>query len=155
MKVILAIDGSAHSDLAVERVGSFEWPTPSEICVVIVDAPLGESMVGDSAVGASAYDEIVTRQRAESNEHLERAAERLARIAPNLPVATVLLEGSAKEEINRYATQWEADLIVLGSRGRGAVSSVLLGSVSMTVSMNAPCSVLIVRGGGMEKLPAR
>ena len=41
-----------------------------------------------------------------------------------------------------------ADLIVVGSHGRGTVGRFLIGSVSDHVVRNAPCPVLVVRSGG-------
>lgn len=56
-----------------------------------------------------------------------------------------LLHGLPKEAIVDDAEQWGADLIVVGSNGYGTLKQFLLGSVSLVVSLNAPCSVDIVR----------
>ncbi len=48
--------------------------------------------------------------------------------------------------ICKSARQWNADLIVLGRRGREGLAEVLLGSVSSHVVHHAPCSVLVVQG---------
>ena len=48
-------------------------------------------------------------------------------------------------EIAKTATDWPADLIVIGSRGHGRLEAALLGSVADSVLHHAPCSVLVVR----------
>lgn len=53
--------------------------------------------------------------------------------------------GDAKTIIIDNATQWGADLIVLGSHGWKGLNRFLLGSVSDAVARHAPCSVEIVR----------
>jgi nucleotide-binding universal stress UspA family protein len=56
-----------------------------------------------------------------------------------------LVEGDAAEEVVALAERRGADLIVIGSRGRGAVAGTLLGSVSRDVSHRAKLPVLVVR----------
>ena len=54
-------------------------------------------------------------------------------------------DGDAAETIIRISNEQQADLIVVGHRGRTAIPRFPLGSVSQKVSHHAPCSVLIVR----------
>jgi nucleotide-binding universal stress UspA family protein len=80
----------------------------------------------------------------------EAAQERIRDIAEafgkrGLTVSTVLAPGSPRTEVAAQAKQWKADLIVVGSRGRGALRRSLLGSVAQAVVRRAPCSVEIVR----------
>ncbi|KAA0213063.1 MAG: universal stress protein [Leptolyngbya sp. PLA3] len=150
MKILLAIDGSTFSHAAIREVGLRPWPPATEARVVTVDARLDESTLAmgrRGGLGSSAYDELVRCQRAEANDNLDKAAASLRQIAPQLAVSTALLEGSPKEEIVNEARCWEADLIVVGSHGRGVIKSLFLGSVSLAVVLSAPCSVLVVRGG--------
>lgn len=60
-------------------------------------------------------------------------------------VETNQTAGSPGETICEVAKDWEADLILLGSRGRAGLSEWLLGSVSNYVMHHAPCSVLVSR----------
>ncbi|MGE5112215.1 MAG: universal stress protein [Acidobacteriaceae bacterium] len=46
----------------------------------------------------------------------------------------------------KAANEWPADLIVIGSHGRGGVERLLLGSVAESVTRHAACPVLVVRG---------
>jgi nucleotide-binding universal stress UspA family protein len=54
--------------------------------------------------------------------------------------------GHAAEAIGKAARDWDADLIVMGSHGRGSLGRALLGSVSEAVVRHSPCPVMIVRG---------
>jgi nucleotide-binding universal stress UspA family protein len=60
-------------------------------------------------------------------------------------VASIILEGDPAKTLVEEATRWKADLLVVGSHGHGAARGRLLGSVSQTVALEAPCSVEIVR----------
>jgi nucleotide-binding universal stress UspA family protein len=54
--------------------------------------------------------------------------------------------GEAGPNICQLAKEWQADLIVLGRRGRNGLTEAVLGSVSNYVAHRAPCSVLVVKG---------
>lgn len=61
-------------------------------------------------------------------------------------VAEFCESGNAASKIIEVAKKWPADLIVMGSHGRGRIGGLLLGSVSQGVLHYAPCPVLVVRG---------
>lgn len=62
----------------------------------------------------------------------------------------VVLEGSPKTEIVRYARKERIDLIVLATHGRTGLAHVMMGSVAETVVRTAPCPVLTVRPEGHQ-----
>ena len=77
-----------------------------------------------------------------------------ARIIPSnssceapLTITSDTLLGQQQETILAQSEDWNADLIVLGSRGLGGVTRLLLGSVSSAVLSHANCSVEIARQG--------
>lgn len=61
--------------------------------------------------------------------------------------STELLAGPATRTICEKADEWNAELIVMGSHGRGFLGGAWFGSVSDKVIHHAPCSVMIVRSG--------
>lgn len=144
MRVLLAIDGSPFSDAAVREVGLRPWPPATQVKLVTVDRPLGAAVCGTTPSGA-VYDDIVRHERQQASQMLNQSAALLQQLARDMEISTALLEGVPKEQILNEAHRWSADLIVVGSQGRGAIRSLVLGSVSLAVATTAPCSVLIVR----------
>jgi nucleotide-binding universal stress UspA family protein len=74
---------------------------------------------------------------------LQRAAAAAAEYG--VSATTVLLGGSTAEEIVAHAESNDIDLIVIGSRGQGAISSALLGSVVLGVLHAAKQPVIVIR----------
>ncbi|MFI6935799.1 universal stress protein [Streptomyces sp. NPDC050287] len=76
------------------------------------------------------------------------AAERARARIPDLQVSTQVIPDGPTPVLLREAR--DASVLVLGSRGRGDVPELLLGSVSLTVAGRADCPVIVVRGGHDE-----
>ena len=91
------------------------------------------------------------RQRVDQvRSEREHVAQSLVARGRSIGVAVDFLvwEGDPGESIIEAATAEAADLIVVGSHGRGTVGRFLIGSVSDHVVRNAQCPVLVVRSGG-------
>ncbi len=69
---------------------------------------------------------------------------------PGLEVLSDIQSGYPKKAIPDFAREWKADLVMVGSRGLGAVSRFFLGSVAQAVLRSAPCSVEIVRSASAD-----
>lgn len=145
MKIILAVDGSPGSEAAVDEVCRRPWPLESEVRVVTVLSPLEKILMREVTHGLADHVDILEKQGMEAAKRLNEVVEELVRSAPGLRVTPRLLEGVPKEAIIDEAEAWGADLIVVGANGYGAVRRFLLGSVSLAVALNAPCSVEIIR----------
>jgi nucleotide-binding universal stress UspA family protein len=100
-----------------------------------------------------AYAPISTRHLEwELHEGAERAGlerlwelDRNVRIAGGAVAGAHLRIGEAAEEVLSLAEELEADLIVVGTRGRGVIGRALMGSVSDSVVRQAPCPVVVAR----------
>jgi nucleotide-binding universal stress UspA family protein len=87
--------------------------------------------------------EVEREQRSFAEKLVGEALVKLAE--PGVEVDTVVLSGSPAEALAEAAAAPDIDLVVLGSRGRGAVARVLLGSVSDRLVHISPKPVLVVR----------
>lgn len=129
-RVLLATDGSQTSDQATRVVAARPWPEGSEFRVISVGEPW--------AIKSSRM------KQKEPYEAVSNAEEVLG--SAGLRATGKVLSGKPVEAILEEAQKWAADLIVLGSHGRRGFKRFLLGSVSEAVAMNAPSSVVVVRG---------
>jgi nucleotide-binding universal stress UspA family protein len=142
MKILLAVDGSPHSDVAVHEVISRPWPQGSVVRIMSAVQPY--TPPSTEMVLAGATLESVTRQQTEQAAQLtSRGAESVRQAG--LEVETAVRQGDPRSAIVDEASEWGADLIVLGSHGRTGIKRWLLGSVAGSVVSHAPCSVEVVR----------
>ena len=111
---------------------------------VFVEAPL----YSEGPFAADRIREVYASGRAWVQEQLGRW-EATAR-AEDLTAKTLLRTGVPHEEIVAAAREEGADLVVIGTHGRGGVDRLLLGSVADRVIRLAPCPVLAVRQADTE-----
>lgn len=107
---------------------------------VLVESPLW----GESPFNMERVREVYERARTWGRAELDKWAAQAT--AAGLKVRPVLRTGVPHEEIVALATDELADLLVIGTHGRGGMSRALIGSVADRVVRLAPCPVLTVRG---------
>ena len=140
MKVLIALDGSAHSDQALELAQDLLAGKPAAVTVLHV-IPRHLIYGKGGPVVAECYDPDA--EQTASRALLEEAATRL-RAAGVGPAITKEIEvGDPAEAILAVAANDGMDLIIMGSRGLNAAKRFLLGSVSTKVSTHAHCAVLV------------
>ena len=146
MRILLPIDGSAHSDRAVEEVASRPWPSGTEVEVLTAIHSRAPVLPDPAFVMAAVHVERTHELLEHAPDLLNPAAKRIRQRAPHVSVTTKALEGPPTDVILKEAHDWGADLIVLGSHGRGPVKQALLGSVASGVAADATCAVEIIKG---------
>jgi nucleotide-binding universal stress UspA family protein len=146
-KILIATDGSSSALEAVEFGVALASEQEAEVTFIHV-LPLFDLQGNGSGARPTAHHSD-DADRVPVNEAGAIAAEK------GVAWKGEIMAGEAVDEIVAYADSIDADLIVVGSRGRGAVTSALLGSVSRGVLHEARRPVLIVRGAAVpEKTPA-
>ncbi len=142
MRVVCGIDGSDHSMVALRRAERIAAWLDGELHVVFC-AHLSPMLFASGEISPARIDEI---ERHDRDAVWELADEVLAEMDGKIPVKKIDLKGYPADALVKYAEEVDADLLVVGSRGRGAFSAWLLGSTSIRVLHTAKCDVLIVRG---------
>jgi nucleotide-binding universal stress UspA family protein len=123
MKVLVAIDGSAHSEAAVAEVARRPWPAGTEVEILTVIHPIGPMLPDPAFVTAASHMEQAEELRQQAPMLVSAACEQFRRGTPELSVITKIVEGVPKNLIVEEAREWNADLIVVGSHGYGQVQS--------------------------------
>ena len=151
MRVLLAIDGSVSSNRARDLVAGLDLPAGSRVRIVGV-VEHGAELFGlpwmpDVPRDGATYERAPVEKLEEQLEVAERAVARR-----DLVVDHLLLRGHAARAIVEEADVFGADVVVVGSRGHGALSTAVLGSTSAQVIDHAPCPVLVVRRPRLESV---
>jgi nucleotide-binding universal stress UspA family protein len=141
--ILFATDGSPSAEEAQKEAFELAQRLGAPLVVVsVVHATL--PAVGYAGYG---YSNIVA-ELTEAEHH--RVTALLASVAEaadaeGVHCSTVAVDGFIVEEICRKASEYDAQLIVVGSHGWGAARRFLSGSVSTGLVHSAPCPVLVVR----------
>lgn len=145
MKVLIATDGSEYSKAAVDQyLNTFAAPS-DQVKVVAVVEPATHIVGAPFGVVDDYYNSYIIEARSEADRHVTQAVNVLAERLGEESITKEIIIGSPSRSIVETASEWGADLILMGSHGRGFWQRVYLGSVSAAVVHHAPCSVLIVR----------
>ena len=137
-RILLAVDGSEHALHAARTAAELaRTMKPSEFRIVVsydtIPMYLGEPNMQYAIDG----------RKSDAEEILNTAVKEVGSIP--CEIHTEIIEGDSAEAIIDVATTRGSDVIVRGSRGRGRLAGLLLGSTSQKVVAHAPCPVLIVR----------
>jgi nucleotide-binding universal stress UspA family protein len=133
--IVIATDGSAHGDRALQLARSLLSSQTARLSVVHVN----ELVSAKGAVYPRAADEDQRRARiAAQVEDLQGAGIKAEFLNPTIRL------GGAAHVIAELAESLPADLIIVGSKGHSLVSKIVLGSVPIRLLQIAPCPVLVV-----------
>jgi nucleotide-binding universal stress UspA family protein len=141
--VVVGVDGTTSSDRALLWAAEQAFCENRTLTVIHVDAPISSRELGALATSAMATREVLEAHRTHGSRLLETAEQLVSHSYPDLAIERVLEEGDVCQVLLRHAAA--STMVVLGSRGRGAVRSLLFGSVGVALARGATCPVVIVR----------
>lgn len=153
-RALIAFDGSPSAYLALDLAASLAWPAGSEIRLVSVLSR--ETDLVDGYYGPWFFDVPASHPdlrgilMTDALDNLEQVAGRFRR--PGVAVTNSVLTGTLAEALCADAKSFGAELIIVGSRGHGALTNALLGSVSAALVDNAGCPVLVARTSAVRHI---
>lgn len=136
--IVVGVDGSEPSLAALRWAGRQARLTGAPLKVITAwEIPQG---AGWAATYPVDYD-----PQALAGEILNKAVLDTFGPTPEVPIERIVIEGHAAHVLGESAK--DADLLVVGSRGHGAIAGMLIGSVSEHLVRHAPCAVVVVHDG--------
>ncbi len=157
MKILVCIDGSKHSEKVIQEASKIAEAMEAlnkDVAVTVIHVykrryTKSAWYLSKSEETSAARELIKQMEMLDDLENIERARvlEEVAAVfkKKNIEVDTMLREGHPAEKICEAASAEGFDLIVIGSRGRGARRELFLGSVSNDVVQNAKTNVFVVK----------
>jgi nucleotide-binding universal stress UspA family protein len=136
--ILVAVDGSAHADAALAQAIDLAQSEHAQLTVMTAVRPIPPTSY---ATPGAVVPRLLEAVYADAEAILRTARDH---VPDDLPVRTVLTEQPVRNALVHEIGEGDHDLVVMGSRGRGAVRSALLGSVSHYVLHHSPVPVLIV-----------
>ena len=140
-RIVVGVDGSQAGERALEfALQSAELSGATITCVLVWTLEVEDGVV---VTQRSGDHWAAVEQRYDALGH--RVVDPIARRHPDIKVDIVVRHGSPAKALLEVASELEADLLVVGSRGRGGFRGLLLGSVSRRVVEHANRAVAVVR----------
>jgi nucleotide-binding universal stress UspA family protein len=163
MKILIAYDGSAGADAALEDLGRAGLPDEAQVVVLAVaDVWMPPPLLASEGGVEATFDEHVAAARAracaiaqqaveEARALAVRASETIQALFPTWEVHAEACADSPAWGVIKKADEWEPDIVVVGSHDRSTLGRFLLGSVSHRVLTEARCTVRVARGHLAER----
>jgi nucleotide-binding universal stress UspA family protein len=145
-KILIATDGSKHSEKAAEEALEVAKLTEGKVMALYVADMSKYFAPVDMSYNIA--DEVIEGIRSSVQKDGEVAVKRLEKMAKEaeIPFEGKIIEGNPADDILKFAEENKVNLIVMGSIGKTGLDKFLLGSVAEKVVRNSRIPVLVVRG---------
>jgi len=140
-KILVPIDFSQYSDEILAYALAMARKFDASIDLIHVIPNMDYFTPYESFMAA---ENIVAVQKGVEGE-VERDLEEVAQKLPGIQVKRAIRTGVAFVEILDYVKSEGIDLIIMGTRGRGGLENIIIGSVAEKVLRKSPCPVLTIR----------
>ena len=137
-RIVVGVDGSPSAEAAL-KVAIAQAKTWDAELVAVAGVPVGSGAGVLAWLPAQIDHEQVL---ADIRAGLDVIVDRYEAATPGVKIKRIVLDGTGAELLTEFSTA--ADLLVVGSRGRGGFRGLLLGSTSQAVLHHASCPVLVV-----------
>lgn len=134
-KILCAVDGTSHSDKAVQFAAELANKLGSKLTIATVNV-----MIGGARTGA-----MYIKDDKDVQEVLDAAAKKAAAAGAKNVDTAYLRSREAAAGVVAYAEQEDCDIIVTGTGDKHGLSRLVLGSVAADIAGRAHCTVIVAR----------
>jgi nucleotide-binding universal stress UspA family protein len=132
MRVLLPVSDNFDAKLIIDFVCNYRWLKGTEFNIFHV-------------IGGSDNEEHEQTMEEDARQLVERVTKKLQAMVPYCRASSAVICGTPIYEILQRAQEWQANMIVMGYRAERIAHPFLAGSVSRAVTLQAPCSVAVIR----------
>jgi len=145
-KILLATDGSTHAKNAVKKAVIFQRLCKCNVVIIhsIKDNRVPSELYPNIENLYSKYSSLEEIYK-EAGEKLLNSTKKLFEANQSLIETRLIEKETAEDYIKHIVDEEDFDLVILGSQGHHSKLKKVLGTVSIKVSKNASCDVLIVK----------
>jgi nucleotide-binding universal stress UspA family protein len=138
MRVLIAVDGSKGSEIVLQEASGRPWLPGTRFCLVTAVDPFFFTHA----------PALLEETKEAADQFLSEASEKFQ--AAGWQTDVNVLMGNPRHVISKYAEDWRADLVLVGSHGLNALERLALGSTVRAVLRHTKCSVEVVRAPKKE-----
>jgi len=142
-RVVIGVDGSQEAEAAVEFLLRLSLPEETHVTVVSVVPPLPHGQASETEERLAGFEQICGAVEEEARKVVTRVVDKLR--SYGCLAGGRVVAGHPSRELLTVVGEVQADLLVVGSRGLTGDTRYLMGSVSDSVILYAPCAVLVFR----------
>ncbi|MDQ3063222.1 MAG: universal stress protein, partial [Acidobacteriota bacterium] len=139
MRILVSTDGSDFSRAAVEKCCQIIVEPENTAIKIVSVFEIIEPL--DISISPEFSQELEHSAHKKAQEFAEQDAAQIRECFPNIDLTTQVSMGAPDQILINTAKEWAADLVVIGSHGRGFWGRMLLGSITDSLVHYAPCSV--------------
>jgi nucleotide-binding universal stress UspA family protein len=142
MKVLVPVDGSKHSSEGIKVASHYAKTKDAQLYLITVIPSVADI---DLELSASDRDRLLESLKSRGEELLAKSKEQMKALGVSKVNTVLATAPSPALEIVSFAEKEKIDLIVIGSRGRGANAKFHIGSVAENVVRHSHCCVYVVK----------
>lgn len=144
MTIVVGIEDKIYGEAIIDFIGKQKWSPDSKFILVhALDLVSSGAAIGELCCARAG--ELIEAQKTEARQLLMEMDLKLIKALPGVSTEQRLICGYPREVLLDQVEQEKADTLILGSHGRRGIARFLLGSVSLSLLSQAPCTVLIVK----------
>lgn len=147
MKILLGVDAHRRCQPVIALLGRLNFASAHAIALSVVEEPTSIGLAIPPDMGAAISLDI-SRISEAAQKHAHKTAEEAAKSLEEYGIKAEpkIVFGGAADKIEEAASEMNADLIAVGSEGKGTLEALIFGSVSSALCSHAKTSVLVGKG---------